>query len=82
MKDDVVETGTGLLGQLRIQADVLRGWIAAAPLAAHGLNEKLVDLYIQPLLPVIDQICCFLPKLFAVPGRQDALTFLQGGSRP
>ena len=82
MQDDVVETGAGLLGQLRIQADVLRGWIAAAPLAAHCLNEKLVDLYIQPLLPVIDQICCFLPKLFAVPGRQDALTFLQGGSRP
>jgi hypothetical protein len=45
MQNDVVETGAGLLGKLRIEADVSRGWIAAAPLARHGLNEKPVDLY-------------------------------------
>ena len=45
MQNDVVETGAGLLGQLRIEADVSRGWIAAAPLARHGLNKKPVALY-------------------------------------
>lgn len=55
MQEDVVETGSGLLGQLCIQADVLRRWIAAAPLATHCLNKKLVDLYTQPRLPVVSQ---------------------------
>jgi hypothetical protein len=82
MEHDVVETCTRLLGQLRIEADVLRGWIAAAPLAAHRLNEQLVDPYIQTLLPESNQLSGFLPQLIAVPGRQDALTFLQSGARP
>ena len=82
MQDDIVETSPGLLGQLRIQADIPRCRIAATPLTAHRLNEKLVDLDAQTLLPVIDQPCGFLAQLIAVPGRQDALALLQSRTRP
>ena len=73
MENDVIKTFFWLLREMRIQADILSRWIAAAPLPGHRLNEELIDLHVQSLLPFRDQDCSFFSDLATVPGCQEAL---------
>jgi hypothetical protein len=45
VRNDGVETGSGLLGELSLEADLACGWVAAAPLAALPLNAKIIGLF-------------------------------------
>lgn len=55
MDDDVLKKILGLLHEFRIQPDVSRPVIAAAPLGLHSLQEVSSHFHIELSLPFLDE---------------------------